>query len=316
VKLDELPSGTKANGQAFIFNLRRETFQDPRVREAIGLMFNYEWSNETLFYGLYARINSIWENSWLAATGAPTPAEVAILQPLVDEGLLPASILTDAVVMPPTSGARQLDRANLRKASALLDEAGWAVGSDGLRRNAAGKVLAVEFLNDNQQFERIINPFVENLKALGVDAKMTMVDSAQMESRTRPPSYDFDIITDNARSNYISGSELKQYYGADTADVSSFNVAGLKSPAVDRLIEVVMAATSNDELTVATQALDRALRAERFWVPQWYKNTHTVAYFDMYGHPETLPPYALGELDFWWFDADKAAALKAAGALK
>jgi microcin C transport system substrate-binding protein len=316
VKLEELPSGTKANGQAFIFNLRRDTFKDPRVREAIGLMFNYEWSNETLFYGLYARINSVWENSWLAATGTPSAEEVALLQPLVDEGLLPASILTDEAVMAPVSGARQLDRGNLRKASALLDEAGWTVGSDGLRRNAEGKVLAVEFLNDNQQFERIINPFVENLKALGVDAKMTVVDSAQMESRTRPPSYDFDIITDNARSGYISGSELLQYYGSETADVSSFNVAGLRSPAVDRMVDKVMAARSNDELTVATRALDRVLRAERFWVPQWYKNTHTVAYFDMYEHPGTLPPYALGELDFWWFNADKAAALKAAGAIR
>ncbi|MDP4032093.1 MAG: extracellular solute-binding protein [Pseudorhodobacter sp.] len=316
VKKAELPSGDKASGQAFLFNLRRETFKDARVREAIGLMFNYEWSNATLFYGLYARINSIWENSWLAAEGVPTPEEVAILQPLVDEGLLPAAILTDEAVMGATSGARQTDRANLRRASALLDDAGWPVGSDGIRRNAAGKVLRVEFLNDNQAFDRIINPFVENLRALGVDALMTKVDNAQMESRTRPPAYDFDIITGNARSGYFSGSELKQFYGSQTADVSSFNVMGLKSPAVDRVTEVVLAATTMAQLTAATKALDRVLRAERFWVPQWYKNKHTVAYFDMYEHPETLPPYALGELDFWWYNPQKAAALKAAGALR
>jgi microcin C transport system substrate-binding protein len=149
VKKVELPSGAKASGQAFLFNLRREKFQDPRVREAIGLMFNFEWSNNTLFYGLYARIHSIWENSWLEAAGTPSPEEVAILQPLVDEGLLPASILTDEAVMAPTSGERQLDRANLRRANALLDEAGWAVGNDGLRRNAKGEVLRVEFLNDS-----------------------------------------------------------------------------------------------------------------------------------------------------------------------
>ena len=310
----ELPSGDKASGQAFLFNLRRDTFKDARVREAIGLMFNYEWSNATLFYGLYARINSVWENSWLAAEGVPSSEEVALLKPLVDEGLLPAAILTDPAVMGPTSGARQLDRANLRRASALLDEAGWAVGSDGLRRNAAGKVLRVEFLNDNQAFDRVINPFVENLRALGVDAVMTKVDNAQMESRTRPPEYDFDIITGNAQSGYFSGSELKQFYGSQTADVSSFNAMGLKSPAVDRLIEVVLAADSRDALTVATKALDRVLRAERFWVPQWFKNKHTVAYFDMFEHPETLPPYALGELDFWWFNPEKAAALRAANA--
>lgn len=312
----ELPDGTKANGQAFLFNLRREKFQDPRVREALGMMFNFEWSDQTLFYGLYARINSIWENSWLAATGVPAPEEVALLQPLVDEGLLPASILTDEAVMPPSSGTNQLDRGNLRKASALLDEAGWIVGDDGIRRNAKGEVLRVEFLNDNPSFDRVITPYVDNLKSLGVDAVLTNVDQAQMESRTRPPSYDFDIITGNARGGYISGSELKQYYGSETADVSAFNLMGLKSPAVDKMIGVVMAAKTNDELTVATRAMDRVLRAERFWVPQWFKNVHTVAYYDQYEHPETLPPYDLGELSIWWADPDKAAALKAAGVLK
>jgi len=312
----ELPSGTKANGQGFLFNLRREKFQDPRVREAIALMFNFEWSNETLFYGLYSRINSVWENSWLAATGVPAPEEIALLQPLVNEGLLPASILTDAPVMGPASGATQLDRKNLRRASALLDEAGWLPGADGIRRNAAGEALVVAFLNDDPSFERVINPYVENLKSLGVAARLESIDQAQMEARTRPPSYDFDMIVGNARSGYISGSELKQYYGSETADVSAFNVMGLKSAAVDRMVAVVMAAKSNDDLTVATRALDRVLRAERFWVPQWFKATHTVAYFDMYEHPETLPPYALGELEFWWFNADKAAALKAAGALR
>ena len=312
----ELPDGNKASGQAFLFNLRREKFQDPRVREAIGLMFNFEWSNATLFYGLYDRINSVWENSYLEATGTPTPEEAALLQPLVDEGLLPATILTEEAVMAPTSGERQLDRANLRRASALLDEAGWTVGSDGMRRNAAGQVLSVEMLNDSPSFDRIMNPYIENLKALGIDAKLTRVDNAQMEARTRPPSYDFDMITGNARSNYISGSELKQFYGSETADVSAFNLMGLKSPAVDRLIDVVMASTSMEEMTVATKALDRVLRAEKFWVPQWYKSTHTIAYYNMYSHPETLPPYTLGELDFWWYDAEKAEALKAAGVLR
>ncbi len=182
-----------------MFNLRREPWNDPRVREAIRLMFNFEWSNQTLFYGLYDRINSVWENSWLAATGAPSPAEVAILQPLVDEGLLPASILTDPAVMAPVSSAdRQLDRKALRAASALLDEAGWPVGDDGLRRNAEGKVLSIEFLNANPSFDRVIAPYVENLIALGIDAKLNTIDQAQYEVRTRNPAYDFDIITDNA----------------------------------------------------------------------------------------------------------------------
>jgi microcin C transport system substrate-binding protein len=316
VKKEEIANGAKANGQAFLFNLRREKFQDIRVRQAIGLMFNFEWSNNTLFYGLYSRINSVWENSWLAAEGAPSPEEAAVLKPLVDEGLLDASILTDTAVIAPTSGDRQLDRNNLRAASALLDAAGWAVGDDGLRRNAAGDTLRVEFLNDSPTFDRVILPFIENLKALGVDAILTGVDNAQMESRTRPPSYDFDIIVGNARSSYISGSELMQFYGSETADVSAFNLMGLKSPAADKVIQTVMAAKSKDELTVATKALDRVLRAQYFWVPQWFKASSWTAYLDMYSYPENLPPYALGELDFWWYDAAKADKLKAAGAIK
>ena len=312
----EFPSGAKATNQAFLFNLRRAKFQDVRVREAIGLMFNFDWSNATLFYGLYARVNSFWENSWLAAKGAPDAAEAAILKPLVADGTLPAAILTDNAVMAPVSGKRQLDRGNLRKASKLLDDAGWTVGPAGMRRNAKGDVLRVEFLNDNATFDRVINPYVENLKALGIDALMTRIDNAQMEDRIRPPSYDFDIVTGNAVTTYFSGTELKQYFGSATADVSSFNVMGLKDRAVDRLIDVVLAAKTKDDLTVATHALDRVMRRIRFWVPQWFKASHTVAYYEQYDHPEALPPYALGELSFWWYDAKKAAALKASGALK
>ena len=312
----ELHSGAKASGQAFLLNLRREKFKDPRVREAIGLMFNFEWSNQTLFFGLYDRIESVWENTWMEAKGIPGPEETALLKPLVDENLLLAAILTDEAVMAPVSGARQLDRGNLRRASALLDEAGWVVGTDGLRRNAKGEVLKVEVLNDDSAFDRVINPFVENLRALGVDAANVKVDPAQMENRTRPPNYDFDLTTGNARSGYFAGSELKQYFGGATANQSAFNLMGLKSPAVDKLIDTVIAAKTRDDLTFATMALDRLLRAERFWVPQWYKASHTVAYYDMFNHPEALPDYALGEMDFWWYDAEKAARLKAEGAIR
>lgn len=312
----ELPSGEKTTGQSFIFNLRREKFQDPRVREAIGLMFNFEWSNATLFYGVYERINSYWGNSFMEAKGVPSPEEAALLQPLVDDGLLDASIVTDEALMPPVSGTRQLDRGNLRKASTLLEDAGWIVGDDGIRRNAKGEQLRVEFLEDSPTFDRVINPFVENLRSLGVDAVLTRVDNAQMEDRTRPPNYDFDITNHFAQTGYFSGTELKQYYGSDTADVSSFNAMGLKSKAVDRMIDVVLAANSLESLTTATKALDRVMRVERFGIFQWFKAKHTVAYYDIFEHPETLPPYGLGELTFWWYNAEKAASLKASGALK
>lgn len=309
-----LPHGQKASGQAFIMNLRREKFQDPRVREAIGLMFNFEWSNETLFYGLYERVNSFWDNSTLAAKGKPSEAELEILMPLKD--LLPEGVLDgEAVVQNVSSAERQFDRKALRRASALLDEAGWKVGDDGLRRNAAGEVLSVNILNDSQTFNRVINPFVENLKRLGIDARHEFVDNAQMTNRERPPEYDFDIITSILSTSYIPGSELRQYFGSETADSSTFNQSGFRSEAVDKLIEVVMGANSQEELSVAISALDRVLRAYKFWIPQWNKNAYTVAYYDMYGFPDPLPPYALGNLDFWWYDAEKAAVLEAAGAL-
>ncbi len=313
-----LPSGVIASGQAFLFNLRREKFQDPKVRQAIGLMFNFEWSNQTLFYGLYSRINSIWENTDMAATGAASPAETAVLQPLIDQGLLPATILTDEAVMAPVSTPEKaMDRKNLRAASALLDAAGWAVGEGGLRRNAKGETLKVEFLEDSPAFERVISPYVENLRALGVDAQLVMVDSAQMVQRVDPPAFDFDVIVGNAvNSGYEPGAELKQAWATVTKDNSSRNRMGYASPAVDQLLELVEAAKTREELDVVVQALDRVLRAERIWVPQWYKPAHTVAYYDMYEHPETLPPYALGELEFWWANPDKEAALRAAGALK
>ncbi|CTQ49813.1 extracellular solute-binding protein [Jannaschia donghaensis] len=307
----ELPDGSISTSQSFVFNLRREKFADPRVRDAIAMMFNFEWSDETLFYGIYDRIESFWENTDLKAVGLPSEAELEILQPLVDEGLLDAAILTEEAVLPATSGARQLDRGNLRAASRLLDEAGWTVGDGGMRRKD-GRTLQVEFLNDSQTFDRVINPFVENLRALGVDARMTRVDNAQMQERER--SYDFDIITHQMPMSYVPGSGLRQYFGSGSANDSAFNLMGLADPGIDALIKAVEAAETEDDLHVAISALDRGLRAQKFWIPQWFKPVHTVAYYDYLRHPENLPPYALGNLDFWWADQDAFERLKADGA--
>jgi len=310
----ELPDGNKANGQTWVFNLRRDKFADPRVREAIGIMFNFAWTNETLFYGLYERIDSFWENSYLEPEGPPSQAERALLRPLVEDGLVDEAILTEPPYSYPGSGTRQLDRGNLRRAAQLLDEAGWTVGEDGMRRKD-GRVLSVEFLNDSQTFDRVINPYVENLKRLGIDARHVRVDNAQAESRERPPNYDFDMVTTNLATAYIPGTELRQYFGSETADSSVFNKMGLKNQAVDRLIDVVLSAETEPELEAAIGALDRVLRRQTFWVPQWFKDVHTVAYYDMYEHPDPLPPYSLGYLDFWWWNAEKAAQLEAEGAL-
>lgn len=310
----EFPKGNIPPSQNFAFNLERPQFQDPRVREAIGLMFNYEWTNASLLYGLYDRITSFWENSELAAHGVPSAEEIAILQPLVDDGLLPKSILTDEAVSPQTfSETRQLDRKALRAASLLLDEAGWPVGDDGMRRNAAGETLKVEFLEDSPTFDRVINPFVENLRALGVEAKLSRVDPAQFTDRER--GKDFDIITTQFPGNFEPGDELRSYFGSNGAKESTFNAATLQSPAVDHLIEAVVATQTKPELHLAVRVLDRVLRAERFVIPQWYNNIDTIAYYSYFEHPENLPPYDNGILSFWWINPERQAELRAAGKL-
>lgn len=308
----ELPDGAQASGQAFVFNLRREKFQDIRVREAISRMFNFEWSNETLFYGLYARITGFAANSYNEATGTPSPEELAVLEPLAD--ILPEGVLTDEVVMPPVSGTRQLDRGQLRIASDLLEEAGWIVGDDGIRRNAAGETLKVEFLEYSPSFDRVVQPFVENLKSLGVDASLNRVDTAQYVERSR--SFDYDIITDHLSIGYEAGSGLEQAFGSTEAEFSLFNPAGIAHPAIDALIKVASGADDRDDMIAAMKALDRTMRALKFVTPQWFKDVHTVAYFDMFEHPETIAPYDLGYLDYWWYNEDNHEALKASGVLR
>ena len=302
--------GDKASGQSFVFNLRRDKFTDIRVREALGLMFNFEWSNQTLFYGLYARIHSFWENSDRAATGLPSEAELRLLNPLRDQ--LPPEVFTEPAVLAPPSGERQLDRGNLRRASELLDEAGWLIEDDGIRRNSEGKVLEVEFLEDSPTFARIINPYVENLQQLGVAATLSQVDPAQYTDRVR--NHNFDVIVDSFAVSLEPGDGLKQYFGSQNID-GVFNSMGLANPAVDTLIDHVLAAETEEELVTAVHALDRVLRSLKFWVPQWYRNFHTVAYYDIFEYPENLPPYALGNMDFWWFNQQKYDALVEAGAL-
>lgn len=312
-----IPSGDIAGGQSFIFNLRRPQFQDPRVREALGLMFNFEWSNKSLFYGLFARINSIWENSEMAATGLPTPEEAALLQPLIDAGLLPASILTDEVVMAPVSSEdTALDRKNLRKASALLDEAGWIVGDDGMRRNDKGETLKMDMIHSRADLLPVTNAYVENLRALGVDASFNIIDDPQLQERASPPNFDFDAVpTTVVNGGLEPGGVLKQAWASVAKDNSSRNRMGYADPAVDKLLDLAEGAQSRVELTTAIRALDRVLRSQMILVPRYYKKDFWVAYYNMYEHPENLPPYGLGEMSIWWYNAEKAEALKAKGVL-
>ncbi len=313
VKREELDDGSLGRMQSFIFNLRREKFQDIRVREAVRLMFNFNWSNESLFFGLYERPSSFWEFSENASSGLPSEGELALLQPLVDEGLLDASILTEEAVLAPTSGARQLDRGNARAAQALLDEAGWLVNDSTGFREKDGVPLTIGFLESSPSFDRVINPYVENLRAIGIDAKLERVDPAQETERSR--SFDFDMTTMGFSLGYEPSTGLQQWFNSDLRDDTSRNLAGVADPAIDSLVDTVVAAETTEDLVVSVKALDRALRALKFNVPQWQNTKHWVAYWDQYDYPKPLPPLALGHLDFWWYDADKAQALKDAGAL-
>lgn len=308
---EELPDGNIATGQSFVFNLRRPQFQDVRVRQAIASMFNFEWTNQTLFFGLYAPIDSFWENTDLEATGLPSEAELALLEPL--RGRLREEVFTEEPFATPASDMnRSMDRRQSRRAIALLEAAGWVPGNDGLLRNENGQTLDIEFLNSSPLFDRIINPYVENLRAIGVNARLNRVDNAQFSQRQRDA--DFDMITDHFPMGYEPGSSLRQYFGSLGADESLFNSPGLADPAIDELIEIVVDAETQEELNVAVSALDRVLRAEVIRVPQWFNDAHWVAYYDMYRYPDELPPYALGFTDFWWIDPEAEAELRAEGA--
>lgn len=306
-----LPDKSSVSGQTWVFNLRRAKFQDPRVREAIGLMFNFKWTNEKQFYGLYERVNSFWENSELEAAGLPSEAELALLEPLRAD--LPESVFTEPAFTWPEGSSRPSDRAARLRASELLDQAGWVAGDDGMRRNADGRMLRVEILNDSVTLDRVLNPYVENLRGIGIDAVNMRVDNAEVQARER--AHDFDITSGFLGQSPIPGAEMRPVFGSDFADTEN-NLLGLQNPAIDALIEAVERAETREEMTVATHALDRSLRALRLWVPQWYNANHLIAYYDMYEHPETLPDYALGEMSFWWFNPEKAEKLKAEGALR
>ena len=315
VKKESLPDGNITTAQGFIFNLKKEKWNDPAVRDAVRMLFNFEWSNETLFYGLYSRPESFWGGSDLAATGVPSPEEVAILQPLVDEGLLPEGILTEEAVIPPVNDAGQNapSRGVIREATGLLNEAGYTAGDDGLMRDAAGKTLELVIIQTSPAFDRVVNPYVENLRRVGIDARLERVDTAQYIERRR--SGDWDLTNQSLGQDFEPGIGLRQWFDSSTAEDSSRNLMALRDPAVDRLITGVIDAQTLDELRPATRALDRVLRANGFWIAQWSNSETWVAYWDQYDYPKPLPPLAVGTLDFWWFDAEKAQALRDAGAL-
>ncbi len=312
VKREELADNNPSGTQGYWFNLRREKFQDERVRQALGMMFNFEWSNETLFFGLYKRTDSFFENSPLQAEGLPEGEELALLEEFRDQ--LPPEIFTEPAFSPEISNTRQLDRGALRMASALMDAAGWAVGSDGMRRNAKGEKFTLEFIEDQPSMDRVLNPYIANLRALGIDARLTRVDSAQIQQRQE--DFNYDIMAGRFVMSLTPSMELRQIFASESANAKgSANLSGLADPVVDALIEKLVQAKSRDEVQVRARALDRVMRAKHIWVPNWYSGKYLVAYWDIFGKPDQQPPYSRGD-GLWWSDADKLGKLKAEGALR
>ncbi len=316
VKQEELPDGFPPSMNGIVFNLGSESLKDKRVREAVALGFNFEWTNESLLYGLYKQQKSFSDGTRLEAKGVLTGENLVFFETLGD--VVPQDILAEEARVPHISDAKRLaNRRNLRKAKKLLDDTEWRVGDDGLRRNSDGEVLTLKFLyqaSDASSRRAIAENFVSNLRTMGIDAIFEAVDSAQYTSLERDRKY--DLIFDAYPSLTGTGAGLMQRFGSEDAAYSLFNPAGLASPLVDAVIAKSLQTNSQEEEDISVRALDRALRHEFFMIPTGYVPDHWVAYWDIYEHPAEQPPYALGTLDFWWYNAEKAEALKASGALR
>ncbi|MGE0008534.1 MAG: extracellular solute-binding protein [Parvibaculaceae bacterium] len=300
-----LPDKQPSGAQGLYINLRREKFQDIRVREALDLAFDFEWTNANLFYGSYDRTTSFFQNSPLMARGKPSAEELRILEPFRDQ--LRPEVFEEAYVPPISDGSGQ-DRKLLRQAAQLLAEAGWKRQGT-LLVNAKGERLTMEFLIEDPTSERILAPYVKNLRLLGIDATMRSIDPAQHEQRIK--DFDFDTEISRLVGGQTPGLELQVQLSSRSAKtVGSYNLSGVALPVVDALIEEMIAARSREELMFTGRALDRVLRAEHIWVPNWNKAAHWIIHWNIFEKPKIQPDYDVGILDTWWVDAEKAKTLK------
>jgi microcin C transport system substrate-binding protein len=297
----EIPSEKRPSMQGWFLNLRRNKFADVRTREALGLLFDFEWTNRNLFYGLYERRASFFGTSDYAASGAPSPEELALLEPFRAD--LPEVVFGPAV-MPPVSDGSGRDRALFRRAADLLAEAGWTRDGTGLR-NAAGEPLRIEFMIDTSVFERILAPYTQNLRTVGIDASIRLVDPAQ--AQLRRSTFDYDVISAAFSMSPTPVESLDAFFHSRLADVDgSYNLSGVKHPAIDALVDTGGKAGSRAELVTVCRALDRVLRALHVWVPNWNATVHRVAYWDEFGRPAAKPDYGFPVESTWWIDPARA----------
>jgi microcin C transport system substrate-binding protein len=335
VKKEALPVKRVAGMQSFAFNTRRAQFEDPRVRHAFNLLFNFEETNKKLFYGSYVRLNSFFENSDLASKGLPEGRELEILNEVKSE--VPPEVFTTEWKNPVNDKEGDF-RKHQQEALKLFEAAGWQIKSEAtddgscgffckamraiglssaqtarVLRNDKGEQMTAEFLINGDTFQNIILPYIQNLKALGINASVRVVDDAQYKQRE--DNRDFDIIVDNFAQSNSPGNEQRDFWGSAAADkTGSRNTIGIKNPAVDKLIDKIVFAKDRADLVAATHALDRVLLWNFYVVPQWYYPYERIAYWDIFGRPNTLPSQSASLMQVWWIDPDKQKAVAAAKA--
>ncbi|MBR9885961.1 MAG: ABC transporter substrate-binding protein [Oceanospirillales bacterium] len=287
---NENPAGM----QAFIMNTRRPMFSNTRVREALAYAFDFEWTNQNLFYSAYTRSNSFFSNSEMAATALPTPEELEILEPIHDQ--VPPQVFTEVYKAPSTNGDGQI-RGQLRTALRLLKEAGWEL-DNGVLKNKQGDTFDFEILLVQKGFERVVAPMIRNLERMGITARIRIVDVSQYINRLR--QFDFDMIVSGFGQSNSPGNEQREYWHSSTADqVGSRNYIGIKNPAIDYLVEQIIQAPDREQLVLRCRALDRVLQWNHYVIPQYHLSAYRIAYWDKFAMPERSPLYDLG-FDTWW----------------
>jgi len=293
----KFPHHNNAGMQGFVMNTRKTIFQDREVRRAIGLAFDFEWTNKALFYDQYERSNSFFSNSYLAATGLPSSDEVKMLEPLRDK--IPQEVFTEELKAPTTAGKGGI-RSNLREAMRILNQRGWKI-SDGVLKNADGLEFSFEIILVNQSFERVMAAFTANLRKIGIHATYRTIDPALYTDRIN--SFDFDMCVYVYGQSQSPGNEQRNFWQSDAAERNgSRNLAGIRDEAVDRLIDIIIYAEDGAELRAASKALDRVLWFGYYLVPNWYLNGHRLAYHNRFGMPDTLPIYYdyMSFVTTWW----------------
>ena len=300
-----VPNESGQGMQAFWFNTRLPKFSDPRVRQALGFAFDFEWTNENLFYGQYTRTDSFFSNSELAASSLPEGIELEILEEF--RGQIPDEIFSEPFTLPRTDGSGNI-RQNLAAALDLLSEAGWEIRDGKLTDVDSGEVMTIEFLLRSSTFERVVAPFVQNLERLGVDANINLVDSSQWVNRVL--AFDFDTFIWTRRQSLSPGNEQRNYWSSEAAETpGSFNFAGISDPVIDELIDKVITAPDRETLVAATRALDRVLLSGHYVIPQWHIAGDRIVYWNKFGQPEITPRFGLDFLTTWWVDGDRVSTL-------